>query len=359
MGAVFRARSPSGRAVAIKLLLKQVSSAQTLARFDRERRMLALLDERSEGAGEGFVPLLDVGDGPHGPYLVMPFIEGGTLRERLSRGPLAVEDTIAVGRALARAIGRAHALGIVHRDLKPENVLFTGEGRPLIADLGLAKHFLRGPEGAAQSASLSAHGEMRGTAAYMSPEQTKDAKTAAAPADVFALGAILHECLAGEPAFHGEHILEILTRINEGRVTPVRRLRPETPRWLEAVISRALATDARARYADGSALALALEAGERGVRARGALVVLGLVALVVVSVASALAVSRLGRGEETGPRGDAASVRSSADPALAARRAEARRLAASAVERCLACSFDESYAQAARAVELDPTLALA
>src|SRR5262249_13501635 len=125
MGVVLRARSPDGKDVALKVL-HAADSKSALARFERERRLLATLGE--EG---GFVPLLDAGDSPRGPFIVMPLLPGGTLRDRLERGPLAVEDAVALFVALASALGRAHALGIVHRDLKPENVLFTAEGRPL------------------------------------------------------------------------------------------------------------------------------------------------------------------------------------------------------------------------------------
>src|SRR6185295_9166594 len=106
---------------------------------------------------------VDLGESPAGPFLVMPLVEGGTLRDRLGRGPMKVEAAVALVATLARAVGRAHALGIVHRDLKPENVLFDGRGRPLVADLGLAKHFVEG-DSADASVALSRSREMRGTA---------------------------------------------------------------------------------------------------------------------------------------------------------------------------------------------------
>src|SRR5437660_8296367 len=108
MGAVYRARSP-GREVALKLLNRTDDAAR--ARFERERRLLGTL-----GSQEGFVPLLDAGDAPEGAFIVMPLLRGGSLRNRLERGPLALEDALELGRALARAVGRAHAPGIVHRD---------------------------------------------------------------------------------------------------------------------------------------------------------------------------------------------------------------------------------------------------
>jgi serine/threonine protein kinase len=253
-GTVFKAHGPRGE-VAIKLL--RTPGAEARARFERERRLLASLGEE-----DGFVPIVDGGEWAHGPYLVMPLLSGGTLRARLERGPLAVEETLELGRALARALAHAHSKGIVHRDLKPENVLFTSTGEPRIADLGLAKHFaVLSP--ADRSVSLSRTGEIRGTAGYMAPEQMRDAKTVGPPADVFALGAILYECLAGVPAFHGESPLEVIAKIESSEKAPLRSLRPETPRWLEIVVARALAHAEAARFPDGRALGLVLEPPRR------------------------------------------------------------------------------------------------
>ncbi|MEZ0227655.1 MAG: serine/threonine-protein kinase, partial [Planctomycetota bacterium] len=186
-GTVFRARSADGREVAVKLLHR--SDTEAFARFDRERRLLAEL-----GEAQGFVPLLDAGASGGVPYIVMPLLAGGTLRKRLEGGALSIEETVRLGAELARALGRAHARGVVHRDVKPENVLFAHPTRPLVADLGLGKHFAH--EGLGRSASLSQTGAFKGTAGYMPPEQTRDTKSVGPPADVFALGAILHECLA-------------------------------------------------------------------------------------------------------------------------------------------------------------------
>ncbi len=254
LGAVYRARAADGRIVAVKRLLRPDASG-ALERFERERRLLA-------AAGEGFVPVLDAGRSPQGPYLVMPFLEGGTLRDRLSRqGKLGAEETLALGRALAEALGRAHAKAIVHRDLKPENVLFDAAGRPWIADLGLAKHFAASSDGSV-SVSLSKTGEIRGTVGYMPPEQMQDAKHAGPPADVFSLGAILHECLSGGRAFEGETPLAVISNMDRGEVRPLEAR--EAPRFLIEAILRALDADPAERFPDGAAFADALTPHERG-----------------------------------------------------------------------------------------------
>ncbi len=349
VGVVFRARGPRGEEVAVKILAKVQGDA--LARFDRERRLAGAFTAR-----EGFVPLLDAGTAPEGPYLVMPLVSGGTLRDRLKKGPFNVEQTLALGRALAHAIGLAHARGIVHRDLKPENVLFDGEGRPLIADLGLAKHFANDAPGASQSLSLSRAGALRGTAGYMAPEQAADARSAGPAADVFALGAILHECLSGRAAFQGESLFELLGKVAEGRVEPL----VGVPGWLAAVIDKALAKDPARRYSDGAALGEALT-GKRVPR-RGpvllAVVVLGLVAsgwavrahfvrAAVVKARAALVAK------------DHATARRCADEALALDASNAAAWCVRGDARRAAGDFKGAFADLTRAIELDPTDALA
>ncbi len=304
LGVVLRARAPDGREVALKLL-QRVPAGEAALRFARERQVQGEL-----GAGEGFVPLLDAGDCDAGPYLVMPLLPGGTLAHLLERGPLAPAAARALGVALASAVGRAHARGIVHRDLKPENVLFDGAGRPLIADLGLAKQ-LEGSH--TPGGSLSRTGELRGTFGYMAPEQMRDAKTAGPPADVFALGAILYECLAGEPPFAGDAAIEVMHKVDSGQRRRLRAAAPHVPPGLAAVVERALALRPAARHPDAAALAEALErASDAPARGRAALVIGALGAALVV----ALAAGGLGAGPAGDEPPDASTpVRASAAPA--------------------------------------------
>jgi tetratricopeptide (TPR) repeat protein len=325
-GSVYRARAPSGEVVAVKLL-KHANPGAT-ARFDRERRLLASL-----GENEGFVPLLDSGTQGDATFIAMPLIEGGTLRGRLERGPLDVNGTIELGRALARALGAAHARGIVHRDVKPENVLFTADGRPLLADLGLAKHFDREARGASLSISVSRHGSFLGTASYAAPEQVQDAKNVGPAADVFSLGAVLYECLEGSPPFTGDSLVEVVTKLATGRFRPLAR--SDAPRWALQAIERALAHEPRARPGDGYALARTLEAPASKRRA-------GLVALVFVAVAAVAALALQARRSPPKPAPATPSARDHLARGLAAYRQHEHLVATDAFTTAL---------------ELDPRLA--
>jgi serine/threonine-protein kinase len=280
-GLVLQARAPDGRDVAIKLLM--APSPERRRRFDRERQTMAQLDETA-----GFVPLLDVLETAQGPCLILPFFPGGTLRDRLRAGPPRVHEAIRLGRKLATAMGRAHALGIVHRDLKPENILFGATGEPLIADLGLAKHW---GESLGVTNSLSRSGELRGTAGYMAPEQAADAKSAGPAADVFSLGAIIYELLAGDSPFRGEGQLDVLAKSRRGEFEPLTSANPDVPRWLAEVVERCLAADPAKRFEDGAALSVALLQGtmRRSTTGRGPLVAAAGVAVVLAVAGLVLA----------------------------------------------------------------------
>ncbi len=361
MGTVFRARSPGGAGehVALKVLRQQTPEAR--ARFEREVRLLGAL-----GEAEGFVPLLATGEDASGPWLTMPFVSGGTLRARLESGLLAVSETIALGRALARAVAHAHARGIVHRDLKPENILFTATGKPLVADLGLAKHFLDDAPGG-RSVSLSCSLEFRGSAAYCAPEQLVDAKNVGPAADVYALGAVLHECLSGRPPYEGQSFLDLVGRIQTGHRPSLRSLRRDAPAWLVATIERALRTEPAKRFADASELARALDLGAS--RRRGRRALLGLGALLVVTLAAAAwAVDRrsralvdelVGQGVDAGERGDLDVALRALDRAIALDPRRARALANRGGVWLQKGDPGRALADLDRALAIDPKDALA
>ncbi|MBL4847816.1 MAG: serine/threonine protein kinase, partial [Planctomycetes bacterium] len=253
-GVVYHARDPAGREVAVKLLARK--SPDALERFQREARLHQQL-----GLQAGFVPFLDMGLAPTGPYLVMPLLPGGTLSDQIKRRRFSPEETAELGFRLATALGRAHGLGIVHRDVKPDNVLFTQEGIPLLADLGMAKHFRHDVSGASQSVALSKDGQARGTVSYMAPEQLQDAANVGPPADVFALGALLYECLTGEPALVGATTIDLMVHVASAEHIPIRQLRADCPKWLGTLVERTLAADPDERPENGTALADALAAG--------------------------------------------------------------------------------------------------
>jgi serine/threonine protein kinase len=244
MGVVYRARSPEGSEVALKLLLR--ADPATVARFERERRLLGALE-----AEDGFVKLIDAGSSAQGPFLVMPLLTGGTLAERLRRGKLGVEETLALGRRLARALSQAHARGIVHRDVKPSNIIFASDGRAFLADLGLGKV-------SAATGSLTGTGTFLGTLGYVPPEQLDGSRDAGPRSDVFSLGAVLHECLSGRPPFPQPGIVSYVKAIESGPPPLV-----EGPAWLRALVARALASDPPGRPADGLAFLAALEPPRR------------------------------------------------------------------------------------------------
>jgi WD40 repeat protein len=305
MGVVYRARGRGPNDFAIKLVQSRDPGA--LARFEREGRLLASLGEEA-----GFVPLVEAGMSPAGPFFVMPFLSGGTLRDRIRRGPLSVDETVALGRDLGAALGRTHALGIVHRDLKPENILFSKDGRPLLSDVGLAKHF-SSDLGTSQSVSLTRAGESCGTAGYMPPEQMTNAKSVGPAADVYALGLILYECLAGRPAFQGETIVDVCKKVAAGDLEPIARTRPDVPRGLADIIERSLARDPARRFPDGAALEAALRRPLAGKRAWPLAV--AVLATIGVAGAAVVAVGRRAGGSSPG-QPTAAAPTAAATPAI-------------------------------------------
>ncbi len=360
MGVVYRVRTPGGVDAALKLL--QGVDREAFARFERERRLLASL-----GEAQGFVGFIDAGASSEGLWLVMPFVPGGTLRRRLDAGPLGVEETVSLGIALARALGAAHERGIVHRDVKPENVLYTASGRPLLADLGLAKHFDPLAKGASQSASLTREGAFKGTAGYMAPEQIEDAGRVGPTSDVFALGAVLYECLAGRPAFPGSSVVEVCAALSAGKVDPIGR--PGLPGWLDVVVRRALELDPRARFADGGALARALQGGKvTDARSRpvvplvvGAVLGGGLVTALALAVSSRPVALAPGGPVALAPARPVAPSRPAPAPPApdSPARAEARRLAELGNEKGRAGDFQGAIGDCSRAIEVDPTFARA
>jgi serine/threonine protein kinase len=247
---VFRGRGADGRDVAVKVYTGRAQD--DFARFKREQRILLTL-----GAVAGFVPFVELGESPNGPYIVMPFLKGGSLREPLEDGPLDIEISISLGIRLSQTLGTAHEQGIVHRDMKPENVLFDAQRIAFVADLGLAKHFRRDVMGASQSLSVSDADDVLGTVGYMAPEQILGEPVSPAT-DVFSLGAILHECFTGRPVFAGDNSFGLGQRILDARFDRICSIREDVPVGVASVVETALSRDPAQRYKDGKDFARAL-----------------------------------------------------------------------------------------------------
>ncbi|RMG18011.1 MAG: serine/threonine protein kinase [Planctomycetota bacterium] len=248
-GVVYRCRDPrSGADVAVKLLTAQgKASPHQLARFRREVRALKAL------LHPNLVRLLDAGEHQGRPYLVLEYLRGRDLQERLDRGgPLLPWVAARIVHKVATALAVAHAQGLVHRDVKPANILLVRAGEPVLLDFGL----VRSLDPAASR--LTATGVFVGTPGYWSPEQAAGSKTVGPPTDVYALGATLYAALTGRPPYAGGNLMEILQAM-QAPIPPPSTLAPgHVPERLEGVVLRALARDPQDRYPHAGALADAL-----------------------------------------------------------------------------------------------------
>jgi eukaryotic-like serine/threonine-protein kinase len=229
------------RRVALKLLGADADPA----RFEREAHAVASLGHPN------VCRLFDYGSTDEGrPYMVLEYLPGGTLEERLRPGePVADEETARLAREIAAGLAHAHSRRVVHRDLKPSNVLFDAEGTAKIADFGIAR--------VGGAGTLTETGTLLGTAAYISPEQAAG-EPAIAASDVYSFGVILFRLLTGRLPFEAETSLELAAKHLRERPPGVRELRPDAPASLAAAADAALAKDPADRPADGVALAEAL-----------------------------------------------------------------------------------------------------
>ncbi|WP_437476894.1 protein kinase [Sorangium sp. So ce1014] len=253
MGDVYRARDRlSGEAVALKVL--QGASAHDLRRFAREAEALVTL--RLPGVVQ-YVAHGMTGEGQ--PYLAMEWLDGITLEERLAEGPLTFAESATLARRVATTLGAVHQLGIVHRDLKPSNLMLV-EGaveRATLLDFGIARDLRL-------TQSLTSPGAVLGTPGYMAPEQARGDSRIDARADVFALGCVLFQCLAGRPPFLGNSALALLMKVVLEEPPRLGELRGDVPELLERLVARMLSKEAGRRPRDGAAVAaeLAVAAGD-------------------------------------------------------------------------------------------------
>ena len=233
------------REVAIKVLQPELGAALGADRFHAEIRITARLQHPH------ILPLIDSGEAGGLLYYVIPFLVGGTLRDRLDREQqLPIPDAVRIAKEVASALAYAHARGIVHRDIKPENILLgaSDAGTPapaLLSDFGIARSL----DAAVRKTST---GVTLGTAAYMSPEQATAEPEIDGRSDIYSLGCVLYETLAGEPPFTGPNARAILAKTLSDPVRPVRRLRNSVPEFVDAALMTALARAPVDRFPDAA-----------------------------------------------------------------------------------------------------------
>jgi tRNA A-37 threonylcarbamoyl transferase component Bud32 len=244
MGVVYKARHILlNRLVAIKMIRNS-----NYAGPDERLRFLAEAEAIATIRHPGVVQVHEFGTNDGHPYFALEFCPGGTLAQRLRGSPLPPVEAAGLIEQIARAIHAAHQHGIVHRDLKPGNVLLAEDGTPKVTDFGLAKRFEVG-EGLTETQAVL------GTPAYMAPEQIESSKHIGPAADVYALGAMLYECLTGRPPFVGSSALEILEQVKQLEPLTFGRLRILVPHPLEIICMKCLQKDPRNRYATAELLA--------------------------------------------------------------------------------------------------------
>ncbi len=246
MGVVYLAQHPViGRKVAIKLLHAVLArDADIVSRFFNEARAIHMI------AHENIVEILDFGQTADGqPYFIMEYLEGEALIEAVSRGPMPVDQVEAIGLQMCRALAAAHAKGIVHRDLKPHNVQLChkadGALQVKILDFGVAK-ILASPDGA-QSVKTRT-GSLMGTPLYMSPEQCKGAGVLDHRTDIYSLGVMLFEMIAGRPPFTAEGVGELFAKHMLEQPPSLLHFAPETPPYLAAAVMKSLAKEPAERF---------------------------------------------------------------------------------------------------------------
>jgi serine/threonine protein kinase len=260
MGEVYKATDTRlNRTVAIKVLSPHFSENPELKqRFAQEAQTIASLKHPH------ICVLYDVGNQDGVDYLVMEYLEGESLAERLSRGPLPLDQALKLAREISDALDKAHRQGVVHRDCKPGNIMMTKAGAKLL-DFGLARLKQPGPAPAfaalsslpTERSGLTATGTILGTLQYMAPEQL-EGKEADSRTDIFAFGAVLYETVTGKKAFEGKSQVSLIGAILEREPPPIATLQPASPPALDLVIKRCLAKDPDERWQSAGDLAVGL-----------------------------------------------------------------------------------------------------
>ena len=264
MGEVYRAKDTRlGRTVAIKVLPADFAAdPERKRRFEQEARAVSALNHPN------ICTLYDIGSAAvpgagHIDFLVMEYLEGQSLAERIAKGPLPLKEVLTYGAQVADALSKAHRQGIIHRDIKPGNVILTKEGAKLL-DFGLAKARPKGPSvevGATLSigsSPITQAGYIAGTVPYMAPEQLEGKETDART-DIFAFGALLYEMLSGRRAFGGDSQASIIAAIMTGDTPSLTERQPVTPPSVERLVRQCLAKDPDKRWQSAGDIARHLE----------------------------------------------------------------------------------------------------
>ena len=237
------------REVAVKLIRKEAFSQEViermLQRFEREAKALSKLTHAN------IVPIIDYGDEGGSPYLVMPMIDGGTLKQRLEKGAISVTDAAHILEPIARALDYAHSRGILHRDVKPTNILITDSGDPMLSDFGVAKILEEG-----ETATLTGTGMGLGTPEYMAPEQWVGRSIPAS--DQYSLGVVFYEMITGRKPYTAETPAAVLLKQSNEPLPRPRDFVEELPEEAERVLFKALAKKPEDRYASMMEFSLAL-----------------------------------------------------------------------------------------------------
>src|SRR5262245_37265659 len=251
MGEVYRAHDPRlGRDVAIKVLPRELSANPVSgARFELEARAIAAISHPN------ILTIHDLGREGEIVYEVLELVEGTTLRQRLADGAVAIPRAAAIAAGIARGLAAAHDAGIVHRDLKPENVMVAGDGRVKVLDFGLARSYKEAPLG---TVAMTEPGVVLGTVGYMAPEQVRGLPVDPR-ADIFALGVMLYEMIAGVPPFNGETAVDTMSAILRQDPVALAHRVPAVPAGLERIVRRCLEKEPAARFRSAHDLAFALD----------------------------------------------------------------------------------------------------
>jgi serine/threonine protein kinase len=256
MATVYRAYDPRmGRDVAIKILHQTVLADMiSVERFQREAMLIARLEHAH------ILPVYDFDSQHHPPYIVMRYMDGGTLDQLLARAPLSLERSVHLMKQICQAIDYGHRRGIIHRDIKPSNILLDREGNAYVTDFGIARiteQFMLNEE--EDHATLTEIGYALGTPDYMSPEQARGEENIDHRTDIYSLGVMFFQMVAGEKPFKAKTAVEVIVKHIHHPVPSVRELRPHLPARLDLIITCAMSKQAIDRYRTASAFSDALD----------------------------------------------------------------------------------------------------